>query len=595
MAESDDVSSTRDVSPGARIQAAAERRPSPGTIAPVLISVLVTAAGAIVWVTVFPRAGTDLSAQIARAGWASGYPGSAYLFGWYGGIYPASYALLTPYLLAATGVRLGTAVAAVIAAGLLTWLLARHQVPRPRAAAVWAGVVLCTELTAGRSAFTLGVAAALGCIAAAGSSRAASAGLAPAGRGQVDAVGPAPAVNAVHRPGWTRLLAAAALALLTSSLSPVAGLFLGVAAAVFLLTGRRTEGLIIGAAAALPIALMAASFRDAGVQPIGVQNALPALLSAAGVLILVPRRWRMVRLGAVIYALVVIAVWTMPTPIGSNVERLGELLIGPLLVGMGRLTPRRSARGSRLWSRRSAEPTPGGASGRPRRGFGPGWNSVLLALALVAAASWQVAQPATDLAHGNGPAYAPQTAALVRELRALHAGTARIEAVPQYGHWESQQLTAAVWLARGWERQVDVTRNPLFYQGTLTPAAYYGWLRFNAVRYVAISAATPDWAATAEVSIVRSRPPWLVPVWHDSFWTLYRVAGAVPLASSPATVTSTTPAQITLRFSRAGTTIVRVRWSPWLRGSGNATVARRGVWTSLTVSRPGRYTLSAAY
>jgi len=35
---------------------------------PVVISVLVTVAGTVVWLTVFPRIGTDLSAQLARAG-----------------------------------------------------------------------------------------------------------------------------------------------------------------------------------------------------------------------------------------------------------------------------------------------------------------------------------------------------------------------------------------------------------------------------------------------------------------------------------------------------------------------------------------------
>jgi hypothetical protein len=84
-------------------------------------------------------------------------------------------------------------------------------------------------------------------------------------------------------------------------------------------------------------------------------------------------------------------------------------------------------------------------------------------------------------------------------------------------------------------------RNPLFYAGTLTPAAYYGWLRDNAVRYVAISAASPDRAAAAEARIVRAGQPWLVPVWRNAFWTLYLVADATPLASPPAMVINTTP------------------------------------------------------
>ncbi len=115
------------------------------------------------------------------------------------------------------------------------------------------------------------------------------------------------------------------------------------------------------------------------------------------------------------------------------------------------------------------------------------------------------------------------------------------------------------------------------------------------MRYVAISSASPDFAAVAETAIVRAGQPWLVPVWHNAFWRLYLVAGAPPLASPPATVTSTTPAQVTIWMSRAGTTVLRVRWSPLLRSTGDATLARRGDWTSLTASRLGAYTLSAPY
>jgi hypothetical protein len=501
---------------------------------PVVLSGLVTTAGAVVWVIVFPRVGTDLSAALARAGWASRYPGSAYLFNWYGGIHPASYSLLAPYLLAAVGTRLAMALAAVVSAVLLTTLLVRHHVARPRAAALWVAVALWTELSAGRAAFTLGLAAALGCVAAADVSR-------PRSR--------------------ARLLAAAVLALLSSLLSPVAALFLGVAAAALAVTRHWAECAAIAVAAALPLGVMAA-FSDGGVQPMGVQNWLPPLLAAAGVLVLIPRRWRLVRAGAVFYGIGVIVATAVPTLVGSNVARLGELLTGPLLAGMA-------------------------GTGSVRRRW-------LLAAGLAAAAVWQVAQPADDLAQGNAPPYAPQTAALVRELAALHADTARVEAVPQYGHWESQELASAVPLARGWERQVDTERNPLFYGGILTPSAYHAWLRYNAVRFVALSSATPDPAAVAEAATIRAGQPWLVPVWHDAFWRLYRVTGTNPLASPPATVTGSTPAQITLRMSRAGTTVVRVHWSPLLRAAG-ANVTRRGPWTQLSVTRPGVYHLSAPY
>ncbi len=493
---------------------------------PVVISALLTTLGAVIWIIVFPRIGTDLSAALARASWASRYPGSAYLFSWYGGMSPASYSLLAPYLFAVTGTRAAMATAAVLSSVLLTSLLVRHRIPRPGAAAVWVAVSLLTELSAGRAAFTLGIAAALGCVVVADPSR-------PRDR--------------------RRLAIAGLLAVLTCLLSPVAALFLGIVAVVFAFYRRWFHGALVAVAALLPLAVMAL-FSDGGIQPVGL-NWLPTLGATVAILLLTPRDWRMVRTGAVIYGVAVILTCLVHSPVGSNVVRLGQLLIGPLLIGIGTTRKR--------------------------------W---LLNVALVLAAAWQVGQPVLDVSHGSGP----PTAALVRQLQALNADTARLEAVPLYGHWESQELASVVPLARGWERQLDVQRNPLFYNETLSPAAYHRWLQENAVRYVALSTAKPDSAGVTEAATVRAGQPWLVPVWHDAFWQLYRFTDAEPLATPPAAVVRTTPAEITLQMSRAGTTVVRVYWSPHLRVAG-AQLAQDGLWTSITAGTPGIFVLSAPY
>jgi hypothetical protein len=98
----------------------------------------------------------------------------------------------------------------------------------------------------------------------------------------------------------------------------------------------------------------------------------------------------------------------------------------------------------------------------------------------------------------------------------------------------------------------------------------------------------------AEAATIREGQPWLEPVWHNGFWQLYRVVGTDPLASPLAVVTDTTPAQITLRMSRAGTTVIRVRWSPLLTSSG-AGVTQAGPWTRVTVRHPGSYVLQGRY
>ena len=60
-------------------------------------------------------------------------------------------------------------------------------------------------------------------------------------------------------------------------------------------------------------------------------------------------------------------------------------------------------------------------------------------------------------------------------------------------------------LPRGWERQLDVAYNALFYNpGRLPPAAYRTWLLSNGVSFVALANAPLDYAATTEAALLRS-------------------------------------------------------------------------------------------
>jgi hypothetical protein len=504
---------------------------------PVALGAAVAAAGAMTWALLLPGVSTDLSAQVARANFAAAHPSSAYDFSWYGGIAPAGYSLLAPYVLAAVGSRTAGCLAVVVSAGLLGALLARHQLPRPRVAALWGAVGLSAGLAAGQVTFMLGLAAALGSLAL------------------IDGHWP--------RAGVCRA-AAGALALLTSSLSPVAGLFLGLAGAACIVVGRRVDGLVVGVGAALPMTVVGL-FAVHGVQPISAINAVPSLLGVVFVLLWVPSRWRVIRVGAIGYGLGVVVTWAVPNPVGSNVERLGLLVVGPILVGT----------------------LAAGAVGARRL------YPVVLAAILV----WQLSSPIRDITNSEPlAAHTADVVALRQELRALGAGAARVEAVPQYTHWEAEELAGAFLLARGWERQIDTVRNPIFYHGPLSPADYHQWLRDNAVGYVVIApAAKPDYAAIAEAAIVRAGQPWLTPVWHDQTWQIYRVSDSQPLASAPASVVSAGPSEITVEMPRAGTATVRVYWSSLLHVDNNAAVARAGDWTAVTVPRAGTYSISGKY
>src|SRR5262245_66542625 len=75
----------------------------------------------------------------------------------------------------------------------------------------------------------------------------------------------------------------------------------------------------------------------------------------------------------------------------------------------------------------------------------------------------------------------------------------RVEVPLTRNHWEAADLAKVVPLARGWERQLDQKSNPIFYSKTkLTSTAYHGWLRENAVRWVALPNATLDYSAPQE-------------------------------------------------------------------------------------------------
>ena len=78
-------------------------------------------------------------------------------------------------------------------------------------------------------------------------------------------------------------------------------------------------------------------------------------------------------------------------------------------------------------------------------------------------------------------------------------------------------------LARGWERQLDTNYNPLFYDGTLTPARYDAWLHQLAVRYVAVSDANLDYSAKQEVALIDRGLPYLRLVLRTRHWRVYAV------------------------------------------------------------------------
>ncbi|MFC7276014.1 MFS transporter [Paractinoplanes rhizophilus] len=512
------------------------RRPGPVAIAAALAGVL-----GLVWALWLARDAGDLAAQYAWTAFVRRHPGAAYNLSWYGGIHPASYSVLSPYLMAWLGVRTTGVLACTGAAALGAALLTRSGIRRPLPAALWLAVAVWGNLAAGRVTYLLGMMVAM-----------------------------AAAILALHRP---RPVAAAVLGAVATLCSPVAGLFVEVLAAALVLTGRRRPAYLIAAGPPVVIGVTALLFPFSGVQPFHWYAALPTAAAAVAVAVLAPPAWRTVRAGAWVYALGVALCWALPTPIGSNVERLALLAGAAILICVAAAPGRR------------------------------GWRVPATYVAAAAMVVWTVVQPATDVVRtAPAPAATADAQPLISQLHALNAQRGRVEVVPLRSHWEAAGIAPYVNLARGWNRQADVERNPLFYDGTLTAATYRQWLRTWSVGYIVLPASEPDSAGVAEARIVTAGPSWLSLVWADAGWRVYRVRDADPLASAPATVTYAGPATLTVRLPRAGSAILRIAWSPWLAIAGiddaatpHACLAPNGAWTELVAPAAGTFTIEARY
>src|SRR3954454_14757410 len=196
-----------------------------------------------------PATGTDLSAQQARAAFASAHPGAAVDLRWYAGVLPAAYSVTAPYVEAVLGARLTGILAAMVAAPLLALLLVRWRVRRPVLASVWGALALAANMVSGRTAFSLGLLVGIGALLT------------------------VPREGARRR-RWAPAMALAALTTLTS---PVAGLFLGLVALAWALGRRPVAWLAV--AAAVPMAAIAVLFSEPGHMPDTWAVARPVLLA----------------------------------------------------------------------------------------------------------------------------------------------------------------------------------------------------------------------------------------------------------------------------------------------------------------------------
>ncbi|MEV0899328.1 hypothetical protein [Actinoplanes sp. NPDC049802] len=592
-----------------------------------------------------PPMGSDLAAQVARAGFFAEHGLTPVDLRWYAGVEQFGYSLVSQPVMALLGVRVTGALTLVAGPVLLAVLFRRTGAARPLPGALLGVAGFAGNLISGRVTYGLGV-----CF-----------GLA--------------AMVLLTFPRWRRFAAVAAF--LAGAASPVAGLFTGLAGVALILSavlpgvspvralarrdrhgappsppraggdgptpaahrdadeptpatlaGRRIgDGLLLAVPAAVPLAITALFFGDGGWMNISRTDTLHAVVTGLVVAVLVPLR--PVRIGALLSSAGVLAAALLHTPVGLNATRLVTMFALPVLAAYAEMPRRlltrsphhairhaperagpRAAEHTTSHAPERAVPrasvdavprTPAGGEGTPA-GTRRGMPVPVLIAVIVAVAWWQPVVVPGDVRDIGNPSTDPAYFRPLLDRLASETLTGRVEIPTTRAYWEAASM-GGVPLARGWLRQADIDRNPLFFTtvpgaaGTgvaLTADSYRAWLDEEAVQFVAVPDVELAWPGRTEARMVTDGLPYLSLIWSDAHWRLYAVADPRPIVAAPATLTSQNAVAIVFDAPVAGDVAVRVRHHRSLTASGGATVTADGEWTRVRVPAAGRYTLTSS-
>jgi hypothetical protein len=374
------------------------------------------------------------------------------------------------------------------------------------------------------------------------------------------ALGVAVALCAVLAAQRGHRVLAIGFATLTPLASPVAALFLACGLVAYAIAERSRKGLELAVVTVGVALLISAAFPEGGTEPFDFSSYEPAILVAIAVFVALPPEERLLRYGVAVYGAALSGAFLIQSPMGGNATRLGSLLLGPILA-FG------------LWRRQR-------------------FALILLVPVLI---YWQWSPVVRDLEEVNAQPsvsagyYAP----LVDFLRGQpHRDSQRVEVLPEAHHWESAYVPQGIYIARGWERQLDRKLNPLFYQSApITGPEYRSWLDDLGVGYVAVPRAPLDYAALGEKRMIKKGPPrYLQNAFHNKNWTVYKVRNPAPLAIGGKMI-KLTPQGFVVDASAPGTVLVRVHWTPYWsieQGTGCVEQGPAG-YTMLDVTTPGRF------
>ena len=467
--------------------------------APILATAL---AGAVVALAGVPTA--DMAAHAFRQ-WlfeTEGFTG--WNAQWYGGHHVPGYSVLFPPLAALLGARVAGALAAVLAVAAFRRLVGGHE--RAELATWLFAFGMVATVVVGRMPFALGVAFGVAALAF-----------------------------------RERRALAVTLALACALASPVAGLFLVVCATGELLASRGGPGGewrigrdihapgdtqrwgVLVAPVLVAGAALTVLFPEGGAERFVATAFWPmfALTLAAAAVLSGPARAT-----ALLSALMLAGAFVIDTPVGQNAVRLGALAAPPALALAL-------------------------ASGRRKQ----------LALPLMLAFLYLQALPAVRAVREaqNDPATEATFHQPLVDYLETHAEPGdRVEIPMTKNHWEAFHVARHRALARGWERQLDLKINGLFYEDGLTLEKYQAWLKHEGIRWVAVPDAPLDFSAREEVEIAGG----LRHATDLPGWRVYEVRG-VPAERR---IVRAGPSELVLTPGATG--LIRRRHSRWLKVTG---------------------------
>jgi hypothetical protein len=457
---------------------------------------------------------------------------------WYAGRYAyISYSVLYYPLAALLGLRLLAVLAVAFSAGAFALLLEREWGRSARwagrsFAVVWPGAIL-----AGQLPFTLGAAFALLCLVA---------------------------LQAGRR--WT----GAVLIVLTLAASPVAFALLAVVLAGMAmgrrpaLRGARVPALALVLAAVAELTVM--HLFPSGTLQFPLIEAVEATAFCVGLLALTWRLERAQGLRGVllVYLLVVLASYVIPSGMGHDIARLRQLAL-PMALLVAAL----------------------------RR-----WRPLPLALAAVLlAGAWNI----LPLAGTWTRAAADDSSEAVvwkTPVQFLHAHLPtgyRVEAVDTSQHWPALYLAEAnIPLVRGWFREDDHPVAAFLYRRRFTPLEYVTWLRRLGVAYVVLTNAPTDYSSRREAALIRTGETSLRRVFASRVVSIYAVPHPQPIVTGPGrpSVLAFRESAVRVRVSRGGTYRVAVRWSPYWHASAGCLLRGDGGLLRLRTRGPATVRIS---